>query len=301
MAEATDPAEDVYVQGGLFTRYLIRTQGIDAYLRYYAQAPAARDPAMFAANFSAFWNMSIDDVWTAMHAVAPGAATTTLDLPLLAPMLPTDGRPLPNNLATQYYWPLPDAAGASLAITAPAGSAFWFSDCEGVAPSFESASSTKQAMNPNAGSLTDVMLAFVQPPSDGRRRYTGAPITTVSLGQYIADSCGGAVPYQLPQDFVTGSGELSIIVDQSSIGGVAKYAQVQVPSTGSASLGPGIGYCSSCEFGNGRLRSQQRESPLIIGAVPALFNVRWQVPAILQGGAFPDPAGASIEYFADTE
>ena len=196
-----------YGQGGLFVRYLIRTQGIDAFVRYYRQAPARHDPALFAANFSAFWNMSIDDAWAAMHVVAPGAASTDSPIcPCSLPMPSTDGQPLPNNLTTQYYWPLPDTAGASLAITAPAGSAFAFSDCEGVAPTFESASSTMQEMNPNAGSLTDVMLAFVQLPSDGRRRYTGAPITTVSLGQYIADSCGDAVPYQLPQDFVTGSG-----------------------------------------------------------------------------------------------
>ena len=283
-------------------RYLIRTQGIDALVRYYRQAPGRRDPALFAANFSAFWNMTIDDVWTAMHVVDPGAATTDSPIcPCSLSALPTDGRPLPNDRATHPYWPLPDAAGASLAITAPAGSAFWFSDCEGVAPSFESASSTKQAMNPTpARSPMSCSPSFNRRPMDGGG-HTGAPITTVSLGQYIADSCGGAVPYQLPQDFVTGSGELSIIVDQSSIGGVAKYAQVQVPSTGSASLGPGIGYCSSCEFGNGGCVDNNGSSPLIIGAVPALFNVRWQVPAILQGGAFPDPAGASIQYFADTE
>ena len=58
-------------QGGLFARYLIRTQGIDAFVRYYQQAPGRRDPALFAANFSAFWNLNIDDAWTAMHTVGP--------------------------------------------------------------------------------------------------------------------------------------------------------------------------------------------------------------------------------------
>ncbi|HLK90142.1 MAG TPA: hypothetical protein VKZ18_09620 [Polyangia bacterium] len=291
-----------YGQGGLFVRYLIRTQGIDAVVRYYAQAPGRRDPALFAANFAAFWNLSLDDAWAAMHVVAPGAAST--DSPICPCSLPrpsTDGQPLPDDLTTHPYWPLPDTAGASLALTAPAGGALWFSDCEGVAPTFESATSTTQAIDPGAASLSDVMLAFVQPPTDGRRRYTGAPLTTVSVGQYIADSCGGAAPYQLPQDFVTGSGELSIIVDQSTIGGVAKYVQVQVPGTGLASLGPGLGYCSSCAFGDGECVDNDQSVPLVVDAVPGLFNVQWQVPAILPGGAFPDPAGASIQYFVSTE
>ena len=73
-----------YGQGGLFVRYLIRTQGIDAFVRYYRQAPGRHDPALFAANFAAFWNMSMDDAWAAMHVVTGRGVHRFADLPVLA-------------------------------------------------------------------------------------------------------------------------------------------------------------------------------------------------------------------------
>ena len=97
MEVAGDTRADVYSEGGLFARYLIRTQGIDAFVRYYRQAPSCRDPALFAANFSAFWNMTVDDVWAAMHVVQPGAASTDDAIcPCSLPALPTDGQPIPS-------------------------------------------------------------------------------------------------------------------------------------------------------------------------------------------------------------
>ena len=157
-------------QGGLFARYLIRTQGIDAFVRYYQQAPGRRDPALFAANFSAFWNLNIDDAWTAMHTVRPGAGTIDSEIcPCSLSALPTDGQPPDSDLARHPYWLLPDTGGASLALVAPTGGAFFVSDCEGIAPLFVSGDSAVQTSDPAVPSLPDAMIAFVQFPSDGRR------------------------------------------------------------------------------------------------------------------------------------
>ena len=132
--EALDPAQDAYSEGGLFARYLIRTQGIDAWVRYYRQAPKRRDPALFADNFSAFWHMTVDDVWTAMHVVQPGAASTDGTIcPCSLSALPTDGQTIPD--VTHPYWPIGDTQGASLGMTGPGGATpMSVRDCEGVAP-----------------------------------------------------------------------------------------------------------------------------------------------------------------------
>jgi hypothetical protein len=292
--------EYAYGQGGLFVRYLIRTQGIDAFVRYYRQAPRRRDPALFAANFLAFWNMTVDDAWTAMHTVGPGAAGIDGAIcPCSWPPPATDGRPLVTNSATQPYWPLPDTGGASVAFTAPSSTSFFLADCEGVAPSFESSWSPLQMMDPLTASLTDVAVAIVQPPSDGRRRFTVTPITTASVGPYISDGCGGGAPYQLPADFVSGWGELSIIVDQTTVGAVTKYAQVQLASVGLVDLSPspGVDACGSCAFDQGSCVTIANPGGLPSSIVqPGPVNVRWSVPPVLPGAAaFPYPAGGSIQ------
>jgi hypothetical protein len=286
--QAVMSTEYAYSQGGLFARYLIRRQGIDAFVRYYQQAPGRRDPALFAANFSAFWNLSIDDAWTAMHTVGPGAATTDSEIcPCSLSVLPTDGQPPDGDLATHPYWPLPDTGGAALALVAPSGGGFLVSDCEGVAPLFESGPS----------SVTDAAIAIVQFPSDGRRRFVTAPITSASVGPYIADSCDTTVPYQLPKDFLNGEGELSIIVDRTTVGGVTKYVQVQVPGIGIANLGPDVDVCDSCAFGQGACVPTTSTDALPYSQVaPGLVNVEWHVPAIAPGGAPRYLDGAWIEF-----
>jgi hypothetical protein len=281
-----------YDHGGLFTRYLIRTQGVDAFVRYYQQAPGRRDPALFAANFSAFWHVSIDDAWVAMHTVDTGAATTDSEIcPCSLPALPTDGQPIDGDLARHPYWLLPDTGNESLALVAPSGGGFFISDCAGLAPFFESGVSTLPTTDPSVPSLTDAAIAFVHFPSDGRRRFlttvTSAPITSASVGPYITDNCDTPVPYQLPQDFVSGSGELSIIVDQTSVGSVSKYVQVQVPDTGVANLGPAVNACDSCAFGQGACVSTSEAGSLPYLKVAAgPLHLEWRLPPIGQGG-FP--------------
>jgi hypothetical protein len=297
--------EYAYSQGGLFVRYLIRTQGVDAFVRYYQQAPGRRDPALFAANFAAFWNMSLDDAWTAMHTVGPGAAAT--DAPICPCSLPepaTDGQPLGTDWAAHPYWTLPDTGGASIALTAPSGEPFAFADCEGIASSFEAQGSVYQ-LTPDAPSSTDVAVAIFQPPSDGRRRYVAPAVTSASVGPYITDTCGAGVPYQLPLDFVTGWGRVAIVVDQASIGAVTKYAQVQIAKTGTAvdlgpdafGLGPGMNVCDSCGFDQGSCVAvpQADGSPPFSDLAPGLVNVRWNVPPVLPDAVVPDPAGSWIQ------
>ena len=294
---ASDSGADVYTQGGLFARYLIRTQGIDAFVRYYRQAPSRRDPALFATNFWNFWGMSIDDIWATMHVLAPGAAETDGPIcPCSLPMPPADGRMVDGNRAVHPYWPLPDTGGASLAFTAPSGQAFAFAECDGVAPGFQSNASTVQATNPASASLTDISVAIVRPPSDGRRRYTITPISTASVGGYVAETCGGGVPYQLPGEFVSGWGELSILVDQASIGGVSEYVQVQVPGRGIANLGPAVDVCNSCAFGEGTCVPTSTPGGPYSPVQPGALNVRWRVPPSGQASAFPDPAGGWIQF-----
>ena len=289
-------------QGGLFARYLIRTQGIDAFVRYYQQAPGRRDPALFAANFSAFWNLNIDDAWTAMHTVRSRRGDHRFgDLSVLAVGAADRRSTADSDSARHPYWLLPDTGGASLALVAPTGGAFFVSDCEGIAPLFVSGDSAVQTSDPAVPSLPDAMIAFVQFPSDGRRRFLttliSAPITSASVGPYIADSCDTTVPYQLPKDFLDGSGELSIIVDQTTVGAVTKYVQVQVPGIGVANLGPDVDVCDSCAFGQGACIPIIRARPSLYSNVASgPLNLEWRVPPIVQG-VFPRYlVGASIQF-----
>jgi hypothetical protein len=286
-----------YDQGGLFARYLIRTEGIDAFVRYYQQAPGRRDPALFAANFSAFWNMTIDDAWAAMHKVGPGAASTDSAIcPCSLSVLPTDGQPADGDLANHPYWLLPDTGGATLALVAGSGRGFFIAECEGIAPAFESGVSRVQGSDPSIPVFTDAALAFVQFPSDGRRRYVGGPITSASVGPYIADSCDTTVPYQLPRHFLSGAGELSIIVDQTTVGAVTKYVQVQAPGIGIANLGPDVDVCDSCAFGQGSCVPTPTIYMPYSEVAAGPVNVEWHVPAIAPGSAPRNFDGASIQF-----
>ena len=178
---------------------------------------------------------------------------------------------------------------------------FDFADCEGLAPYFWSNPSFIQRTDSAKTSLTDVSVAIVQLPSDGRRRYTTGPISTASVGPYIADSCGAGVPYQLPADFVNGWGQLSIIVDQASIGAVTKYVQVQLSSLDAVSLGlaPGMDVCDGCGFDQGSCVATPETGglPFASDAIvrPGPVNLRWSVPPVLPGGELPDPAGGWIQ------
>jgi hypothetical protein len=241
---AEDPAQDVYIEGGLFARYLIRTQGIDAWVRYYRQAPQRRDPALFAENFSAFWNMTVDDVWTAMHVVSADAATTDRTIcPCSLPTIPVDGQPIP----ASPYWTLGDTAVTAIAVTASNTREIVVYDCEGVTPPIAAGG---QGTPPYVPAVADANVAILQ-LEDGRPRYIPAPISGASAGQYLADSCGAATPYALPADFVSGAGKLWIFAGPADRESVTKYLQLQFPTAAQVTPGVGVGICDSCAFEQG--------------------------------------------------
>jgi len=125
---------DVYAEGALFLRYLIRTQAIDAVLRYYEQSPEQRDPALFATNFEAFWKMSFDAVWAAVHTLPVGIVREDSKIcPCTLPALATTG-PVTADRAHALYWTLPDVGDDSIALTAGPGQAVLIRDCAGLAP-----------------------------------------------------------------------------------------------------------------------------------------------------------------------
>ena len=122
------------------------------------------------------------------------------------------------------------------------------------------------------------------------------PITSASIGPYIADSCDTTAPYQLPRHFLGAAGELSIIVDQTTVGAVTKYVQVQVPGIGIANLGPDVDVCDSCAFGQGACVPTPTIYLPYSDVQPGPVNLEWHVPAIAQGGAPRYFDGASIQF-----
>ena len=67
----------------------MRTYGVAAFLNYYEQSPEQRDPALFAANFQSFWNVTLDDAWTAFHVMDYASGETKICPCSLPPLAPT--------------------------------------------------------------------------------------------------------------------------------------------------------------------------------------------------------------------
>jgi hypothetical protein len=283
---AADSREDVYIEGGLLARYLIRTQGTDAFVRYYSQAPQRRDPALFAENFSNFWNMSIDDVWTAMHVVQAGAATTDAPIcPCSLPALPTGGEPIANDLDTNPYWTLPNLAKGSVALTASDGDAVLFQDCQGTALPFGD-------FGTYTGDSNAVVL--IQLPSDGRQRYFPSPTSSPSVADYLTDTCEGTVPYQLPAEFLdAGRSALPIFASQPTRASMTMYLQIQVPSaTHVTTSGLADEICGSCAFDQGPCQPPPSATGTAIGpepspAAPGPLYLKLTFPSLGSGGSLP--------------
>jgi len=246
-AQAT--SDDVYTQGGAFVRYLIRKYGVAAFLSYYEQSPEARDPALFAANFQSFWTVSMDDAWTAIHAVPPGTIWTgeTKICPCSLPSLNPAGA-VANDPARAPYWPVPETAGQTLALTPEAGHTVFVKDCSGVRPAL---------IGPN-------VLARI----DGSEpRYVLAPLATATVGTYLADDCPGAAPFSGP---IVNSpaanmpfGGLTIAISRPASGSATVY--LDLASGFSGTLRGGLTeICGTCGFDQGSCQ------PLAAGAMPTV-------------------------------
>jgi hypothetical protein len=287
---------DVYIEGGLFCRYLIRTQGIDAFVRYYQQAPERRDPALFEANFVAFWNMSVDDVWSAMHTIQPGAATTDATIcPCSLPALPTDAQPNASDQAMNPYWTQPNAMGASIGLTAAEGSnAVFLLDCDGSQPPFGASGSGTDI--PGGAGLGDKNIVVVQLPSDGRQRYFPAPIGGASVAQYLSDSCDGTVPYQVPANFLAGPGDLWVGADQTTPEATTKYLQLAVPSAGQVTSTGLSAVCDTCDFGQGACQPPLVSATVVSPVARGSVFVKITFPPVDSATALPYPVTAALHF-----
>ena len=254
------------VEGGLFARYLIRTYGIDRYVSYYRQAPDLRDVALFATNFEAFWNVSLDETWSAMHVSPNGASTDQAICPCSLPSTTSAAQLASAPLSTAPYWTLPDLDGESVALETPPDQQVLVQDCQGVAPSLTS--------NGN-GSLLVARLASTA------GLYAQAPLSSMSAGQYVADTCAAAAPYSLPADVLAGAGILSIVTDRPATAGAAQYMQIQIPAAAHISFNSFIEICDSCAFDTGSCQ-RATTSPTTV-AVQGTFFVKLTTPPASPG------------------
>ena len=222
--------------------------------------------------------MTVDDVWTAMHIVNPGAASTDATIcPCSLPALPTDGQSIPYTVANRY-WTLGDTQGGSIAVTAPGGFPIILEDCEGVTPEIGTANA---GFPPDTPEIADANVAIIQ-LADGRSRYLRGPISQASAGQYLADSCAGTTPYPLPADFLSGPGNLWILVSPGATGSVTMYLQLQVPFAAQVTPGAGVAVCDSCAFNQGSCPGPLALSPVGITSTvaPGPLNVELTPPQL---------------------
>jgi hypothetical protein len=273
---SSDSRQDVYTEGGLLARYLIRTQGTERFVDYYRQAPQRRDPALFAENFLNFWNMSIDDVWAAMHVVDPGAASTDASIcPCSLPALPMGGEPIANDLGTNPYWTLPAIPGGSVGLTVSSG--VTVQDCQGTAPLFGGSSA-----------------ALLQLPSDGRARYLQSPVGSSTIADYLSDTCEGTTPFQLPAGFLgAGQSVLQVIARQMTAAGITQYLQIQVPSlTAVTTNGLADEICGSCAFDQASCQPPPSATgapvvPEVSPVAPGPLYLKLTFPSLGPGGYLP--------------
>jgi hypothetical protein len=234
-------ASQVELAGGAFVRHLIRTYGTDAFLRYYEQSPEQRDPAIFAANFQSSWNVTMDDVWSTIHP-APGTVAegdTKICPCSLPPLDPSSA--VANDPARTPYWPLPDPGNQTLSLTS-ASRALVVKDCAGIRV-------------PLVGQSVLARLGGAD------RRYVVAPLTSATVGSYLADGCADTAPYPVPPPESL-AGPLAIVVSSTD---PRATVYVNFASSFSGLLRFGLQeVCESCAFDQGSCQ------PIASGAMPVV-------------------------------
>jgi hypothetical protein len=236
-AVVADPPSPVpYGDGGAFVRHLIRTHGVASFLRYYAQAPAERDPAVFADNFQSFWGITMDAAWTSSHQVFERAKICPCSLP---PLDATGA--VANDPARAPYWTLPGTAGQTLALSGVPETVVM--DCAGI---------QEQLLNEH------VLVQL-----DGSEsRYVVAPVTNATLGNYIADTCADAAPFSGTLADVQFGG-VTIAIPPPPSGSATVY--LNLASSFEGTLQQGLTQtCATCAFDQGSCQ------PLAPSAQPTL-------------------------------
>ena len=264
---ASPPSPDPYLQGGAFVRYLIRTYGTAAFLRYYDQAPAERDPATFAANFQSFWGITIDDAWTSSHEVTRAIGETKI-CPCALPPIDTTGA-VANDPARAPYWPLPETGGQTLALNSKGDQDLFIQDCAGIRPQL-------------------VRERFLLRLDGGAPRYVVAPVDKATVDFYLADTCAAAAPFSEP-----------IVDPESLLGGVTigispppsapATVYLNLASSFSGTLRYGVTEtCGTCAFDQGSCQ------PLTAGAMPKV-----QGPLLARATLATNPALPTLDLWSE--
>jgi hypothetical protein len=241
-------------------RYLIRTYGIDDFLRYYEQSPERRDPALFGANFESFWGLTLDDVWAAAHADPAYGQVDEKICPCSLPPLMPGGQPV-NDPARAPYWTVPPGPDQTLAITTPAGHLGSIRHCAG-------------ALQAVTGRM---MLARF---GSSAGWYVMTPLAATAVGRFASDTCADAEPYQLPPDFNSAFNWVTVTVPAAA----ARTTYVAIDMPGAATVVGAQETCDSCAFDQG---SCQPANPAVPTPVSGRFYARMQFyasPAELQTG-----------------
>jgi hypothetical protein len=272
-------SSDVYYEGGLLSRYLIRTQGIDAFVRYYEQAPESRDPAVFAANFEAFWEMTIDEAWTEMHVPPAGSGGMDQTIcPCSLPPLVPDSQTIAYDSPANPYWTLPPTAGKAIALTSPGGSQeVTLEDCAGITP--------KILGVPGSPLIADLQTT------------TGVYallVASATVGTYVSDDCASTTPYPVSADLVKGQGAVEFVVDRKSSGPLTVYFEVQVPAPAQLALGGLTEVCDTCSFNQGNCQPVPGSGATV--SVQGTFYVRYTYPAVQPYDPNPNVVTGGIQF-----
>ncbi|HLK88413.1 MAG TPA: hypothetical protein VKZ18_00885 [Polyangia bacterium] len=255
------PSDEAYLQGGLLARYLIRTQGIDAFLRYYEQSPERRDPALFGANFHSFWGVTLDEVWSAMHIPLPGEAVADQKICPCSLPPPGPGATATNDPVRDPYWVVSGPEAMAL-VPPPTAAQVTINDCGGLGQT----------------QTGQVVLARIDSAAPW---YAMAP-ANVMTGPYLADDCAGTIPYTLPANAVSPSSPFSVFVElvaSSAASAQDVYFQLGTPFAGKVGVAVGEEICGSCGFDQGSCQPMTAFASVALPG-PTVYG-RWTVP----GGA----------------
>ena len=139
--------------------------------------PKQRDPALFAANFQSFWNLALDDVWTAIHTVPLGdlAVAETRICPLFVAAARGCRRRDERSCARTVLATALHMDGKTLALNAPAD---------------------KQILISGLRRHSRAVAGQGRPRAARRKRAAlrASPLETATIDSYLANDCASAAP-----------------------------------------------------------------------------------------------------------